>query len=89
MPGRNGKELSEVLRKDRPDMRVLFMSGYDDDLLSRHDVFEDRPNFLPKPFTVDGLASKVRQVLDADAPSVDHRSKQTRTNSAPALTPAP
>ena len=89
MPGRNGKELSEVLRKDRPDMRVLFMSGYDDDLLSRHDVFEDRPNFLPKPFTVDGLAGKVRQVLDAEAPSIAEPNQRTRTNSAPALTPAP
>jgi signal transduction histidine kinase/CheY-like chemotaxis protein len=71
MPGKDGKELATILRADRPDMRVLFMSGYDDELLSRHDVFEDKLEFIPKPFTVDGLASKVRQVLDAPGPVVD------------------
>ncbi len=65
MPGRDGKELSKELLADRPDMRVLFMSGYDDALLTRHDVFDDRPEFIPKPFTVDALAGKVREVLDA------------------------
>jgi len=68
MPGKDGKQLAAILRKDRPDMKVLFMSGYDDALLSRHDVFEDKLEFIPKPFTVDGLASKVRRVLDTPAP---------------------
>ena len=65
MPGPDGKQLSDTLREERPEMRVLFMSGYDDELLSRHDVYEGGPDFIPKPFTVDGLAGKVRQVLDA------------------------
>ena len=65
MPGRDGKWLAEQLRGERPELRVLFMSGYDDALLSSHDVFEDDTAFLPKPFTVDGLAGKVRHVLDA------------------------
>lgn len=65
MPGRDGKELSEVLRQDRPDMRILFMSGYDDDLLSCHDVLDGGHAFIPKPFTVDSFAGKVREVLDA------------------------
>jgi two-component system, cell cycle sensor histidine kinase and response regulator CckA len=64
MPGRDGKQLSQTLRKDRPDMRVLFMSGYDDQLLSEHDVFDDRPDFIPKPFAVETFALKVREVLD-------------------------
>ena len=65
MPGRDGKQLSRALLEDRPDLRVLFMSGYDDELLTRHDVFDDRPEFIPKPFTVDALAGKVREVLDS------------------------
>ncbi|MFH1865262.1 MAG: ATP-binding protein [Candidatus Eisenbacteria bacterium] len=73
MPGRDGKQLSEILRRDRPDMKVLFMSGYDDELLSQHDVFDDKPEFIPKPFTVDGLAGKIRQVLDSHAAPVAER----------------
>ena len=65
MPGLDGKRLAEQLRRDRSELRVLFMSGYDCALLSRHDVFEDETEFLPKPFTVDGFAKKVRRVLDA------------------------
>jgi signal transduction histidine kinase/CheY-like chemotaxis protein len=65
MPGRDGKQLSEALRAERPDIRVLFMSGYDDQLLSEHDVFENRPDFIPKPFAVETFACKVREVLDA------------------------
>jgi len=68
MPGKDGKQLAKILRKDRPDLKILFMSGYDDALLSKHDVFDDKLEFLPKPFTVDGLAEKVRQVLDTPAP---------------------
>ncbi len=65
MPGLDGKRLAEQLRGERPELRVLFMSGYDCALLSNHDVFEDETEFLPKPFTVDGFAGKVRHVLDA------------------------
>ncbi len=65
MPGLDGKRLAEQLLGERPELRVLFMSGYDCALLSSHDVFEDETEFLPKPFTVDGFAEKVRHVLDA------------------------
>jgi two-component system cell cycle sensor histidine kinase/response regulator CckA len=64
MPGMDGKRLAEHLRRDRPDMPVLFMSGYDDELLDRHDVFDDRSDFIPKPFTVEGFSTKLRQILD-------------------------
>ncbi|MBN2565581.1 MAG: response regulator [Candidatus Eisenbacteria bacterium] len=65
MPGQDGKRLSQILTSEKPDMRVLFMSGYDDQLLSEHDVFEDRPDFIPKPFAVEAFACKVREVLDS------------------------
>lgn len=69
MPGRDGKRLAEQLRRERPELCVLFMSGYDDALLTSHAVFEDDTEFLPKPFSVDGLAGKVRHVLDAHSAS--------------------
>jgi two-component system cell cycle sensor histidine kinase/response regulator CckA len=65
MPGMDGRRLSQKLLVDCPDIRVLFMSGYDDQLLDEHEIFDGRFEFIPKPFTVDGLACKVREVLDA------------------------
>jgi DNA-binding response OmpR family regulator len=63
MPGCNGKELASRLRPIRPDMRVLFMSGYDDNVLSRQGIQNGEVNYLPKPFSPKILAAKVREVL--------------------------
>ena len=65
MPGMSGRELWDRLRVLRPDSRVLFMSGYTDDVIARHGVLEPGIAFLQKPFTPLGLAQKVREVLDA------------------------
>jgi PAS domain S-box-containing protein len=65
MPKMNGRELSEVLRRARRDLRVLFISGYTDDAILRHGVFDEGVAFLQKPFTPDVLARKIREVLDA------------------------
>jgi PAS domain S-box-containing protein len=65
MPGMSGRELWDRLRVLSPDSRVLFMSGYTDDVIARHGVLEPGIAFLQKPFTAFGLAGKVREVLDA------------------------
>jgi two-component system, cell cycle sensor histidine kinase and response regulator CckA len=63
MPGMGGAELAKHLARDRPEMRILFMSGYSDPPVMRH--IERTPGiFLPKPFTAGVLMAKIRQVLD-------------------------
>ena len=63
MPGKNGRELAEELRRQRPDLRVLFMSGYTPDEVLREGVEADAAQFLQKPFTPSDLLRKVREIL--------------------------
>jgi PAS domain S-box-containing protein len=64
MPNMNGRELVEQLRAVRPGLRVLFMSGYDDDAIAQRGVPAPDTAFIEKPFTIDALARRVRAVLD-------------------------
>src|SRR5262249_61447391 len=66
MPGMSGPEVAQRLARMRPEMRVLYMSGYSDNALIRRGVVEEGTAFLQKPFTPVALAHKVREVLDAD-----------------------
>ena len=63
MPGRNGRELAEALRRQDPELKVLFQSGYTGDVVVGHGIVEAEMAFLQKPFTLDALARKVRAVL--------------------------
>jgi PAS domain S-box-containing protein len=65
MPETNGRDLANELSPLRPEMRVLFMSGYTDNAAVLHGVVGTGSAFLQKPFTPAGLAYKVREVLDA------------------------
>src|SRR5437879_2516769 len=64
MPGLNGRELASRLADLRPDARVIFMSGYTDDAVTRHGVLEPGSAYVQKPFTPDAIARRVREVLD-------------------------
>jgi PAS domain S-box-containing protein len=67
MPQMSGRELSEKLARYRPEMKVLYMSGYTDDAIVRHGLLDEKLNFLQKPFDSATVARKVRQVLDSQA----------------------
>ncbi len=65
MPGLSGRELADRLSAQRPGIRVLYMSGYPGDAVVQHGTLPLGSAFLQKPFSPDGLARKVRDVLDA------------------------
>jgi len=65
MPEMGGRELAQVLKQERPETRVLFTSGYPDSGGIALDVAESGVPYLPKPYTPNELAEKVREVLDA------------------------
>ena len=64
MPQMGGRELIDHLGPLRPNMQVIFMSGYTDDAIMRHNLSDEKVQFIQKPFAAFALARKVRQVLD-------------------------
>jgi CheY-like chemotaxis protein len=68
MPGMNGRELAQHLSVIKPNLRVLFMSGYLDDICVNRGMDPHRTTFLQKPFTPDVLLRTVRALLDSSAP---------------------
>ena len=64
MPGLNGRELAARLSSVRPGARVIFMSGYTDEAVTRHGVLDPGAAYVQKPFTPEAIARKVREVLD-------------------------
>ena len=64
MPGVNGRVLSENLRAIRPNLKVLFTSGYSGDVIVQHGVLDKGIEFLAKPYSLEQLAKRVREVLN-------------------------
>ena len=65
MPGMNGRELADTLQPQRPDMKVLFTSGYTEDYIVHHGVLKEGVHFIGKPYSPHALAVKVREVLES------------------------
>jgi CheY-like chemotaxis protein len=63
LPGMGGRQVAEALRELRPEIKVLYVSGYTDDSVVRHGVLQEEVQFLQKPFPPLALAKKVREVL--------------------------
>jgi CheY-like chemotaxis protein len=65
MPNMNGRQLFDRLKAaGRPDVKVLFMSGYPESVIAPMGVLAPGAHFLSKPFTIETLARKVREALD-------------------------
>ncbi|HEY2971234.1 MAG TPA: PAS domain S-box protein [Pyrinomonadaceae bacterium] len=65
MPQMSGSDLATRVQAIRPNLPVLFMSGYTDDAIVRHGLLDEKLNFIQKPFDSAGVARKVREVLDS------------------------
>jgi CheY-like chemotaxis protein len=64
MPRMNGKSLYEEIRKVRPDIKVLFMSGYTKDVVVGKGIMDDESGYITKPVIPHELLKKIRQILD-------------------------
>jgi two-component system cell cycle sensor histidine kinase/response regulator CckA len=65
MPGISGQDLAARMAELRPEMKILFTSGYTDDIVVQHGVSNASAHFLSKPFSTEVLVNTIREVLDA------------------------
>ena len=66
MPGMSGHELAKRVAASRPGIKILFLSGYTEDAIIHEGVLDPGTAFLQKPFTLQALARKVREVLHGE-----------------------
>ncbi|MFH1941417.1 MAG: response regulator, partial [bacterium] len=64
MPFMNGRDLAERLKAKRSNMKVLFISGHTDSMITHFGIDESRVAFLQKPFTIETISYKIRNVFD-------------------------
>jgi two-component system cell cycle sensor histidine kinase/response regulator CckA len=65
LPGLSGRELASRLHESRPDLKVLYTSGYTDDVSATRDIRANGPGFIQKPYSPDSLARRVRAILSS------------------------
>jgi CheY-like chemotaxis protein len=63
LPGMNGRQLAEIARQHRPELKVLFMTGYAEKAAERQGFLEDGMDMVAKPFSIDLLANKIRTMI--------------------------
>ncbi|WP_095170377.1 PAS domain-containing sensor histidine kinase [Pseudomonas sp. Irchel 3H3] len=63
LPGMNGRQLAEIARQHRPELKVLFMTGYAQQAAERQGFLDEGMDLLAKPFTIEQLAGKIRQMI--------------------------
>jgi DNA-binding response OmpR family regulator len=73
MPEMSGPNVIREIRSARPEIRVLYISGYTDEAIVHYGILESGAAFLQKPFLPDVLGRRVREVLDAQQSQADGR----------------
>ncbi|NJC05730.1 signal transduction histidine kinase [Sphingomonas kaistensis] len=68
MPGINGRELADTARRHRPDLPILFITGYDRDAATQTDFLAPGMSLITKPFSLDGLAASIGELIGANRP---------------------
>jgi CheY-like chemotaxis protein len=63
LPGLNGRQIADAARKSRPDLKVLFMTGYAENAAMASGFLEDGMEMITKPFAMDALATRVREII--------------------------
>ena len=66
LPGMNGRELADQFRITRPEIKVIYTSGYPHDIIAHRGVLHNDISYIPKPYTADQIAAKVREALRRD-----------------------
>jgi len=91
MPGMNGRELAQRISEIRPNVKVLYMSGYTENVIGHNGMLDAGVRLLQKPFNLRDLKSKVREVLDATPtpPEVVMSSQSAQPQAAARATEAP
>ena len=64
LPGLDGRELAEIARSYHPDLKILFITGYAHDATIRHEFLGEGMEMVTKPFAVDALAVKIREMIE-------------------------
>jgi len=64
MPKMNGRQLAQEMQQQYPGIKILFASGYTDNVIAHHGILDEGLNFIGKPYSTQGLAQRVRSVLD-------------------------
>jgi len=64
LPGMNGRQLAEIAREQRPDLKVLFMTGYCEMAAERQGFLAEGMDMIAKPFSIDLLANKIREMIN-------------------------
>jgi two-component system cell cycle sensor histidine kinase/response regulator CckA len=78
MPGMNGRQLAHALCESRPETRVLYMSGYTENVIGHNGTLDVNVNLLQKPFTLPALKAKVREALDMPISEVAMAARSTQ-----------
>jgi len=66
LPGQNGRDLANEIRATCPHLRIIFISGYPENVVTRQGIHEEGMFYLPKPFSLQSLTRKVKQVLEQE-----------------------